>query len=464
MTTSIPASLSARLETHGQMHTLAFWDRLDEAQREGLIQDLQSVDFEHLARLSEKARTETADPHSTIEPLPQVTRGADPAQDARARALGEQLLEDGKVCAFVVAGGQGTRLGHDGPKGTYPATPINGHPLFQVFAEKLLALSRRVGTPVPWYVMTSPANHDATKSFFEANAYFGLDPRDVRFFDQGTMPAVDTEGRLILDEPHRLFRNPDGHGGSLRALHTSGAVDEMRASGIEEIFYFQVDNPLVEICDPTFMGYHREARSEFSSKSVPKRDPHEKVGVLCARDGQPGVIEYSDLADDLRDARDPGGKLRFRAGNIAVHAISRGFVERLNEGSFGLPFHVARKEIPTVDAGGQPTKVDGIKFETFVFDGLPLANEILVMEVPRADEFSPIKNQEGQDSAESSRIDQIDQFARWLEAAGGHVPRGEDGSPLHAIEISPLFADGADAVAARRADLPEAVTADIILS
>jgi UDP-N-acetylglucosamine/UDP-N-acetylgalactosamine diphosphorylase len=436
----IPVPLRDRLALCGQAHVLAFWDRLGVREREALLADLQSLDLDQLAGLIKGADACVEEPPEALEPLPQIVKGADEAADARAREEGEHLLSAGRVAAFVVAGGQGTRLGHPGPKGTYPATPLRGRPLFAVFADQLLALGKRYGRPIPWYVMTSPQNDEETRDFFARHGSFDLDPEDIVFLTQGTMPAIDARGRLILEAPHRLFRSPDGHGGSLLALHRSGALADMERRGVQHIFYFQVDNPLVEICDPVFLGYHAASGSEFSSKAVPKRDPEEKVGVLVRRGGRPAVIEYSDLSTDLRDARDQDGQLRFRAGNIATHVLSRPFVERLNEGRFALPFHVAKKSVPGLGDEGRPTEHAGTKFETFVFDALPLAERVMVMEVRRETEFSPIKNRDGADSAFTSANDQVARHAAWLEEVGVEVPRGADGRSLHLIEISPQVA------------------------
>jgi len=455
--------LRDRLVSAGQDHVLRFWNSLEPARQGAFAADLESVDLEQLAALHAKAVADVASTPGKVTPLSQITKGENPSSDARARAVGEELLAAGKVAAFTVAGGQGTRLGHDGPKGTFAATPIKGKPLFQVFAEKLLALGDRFGRPVPWYVMTSPLNHEQTTAFFESNDDFGLSPDQTMFFSQGTMPAVDADGHLILAAKDALFRSPDGHGGSLRALQVSGAVEDMRNRGIEDIYYFQVDNPVVEMCDPLFMGYHHMEGSAFSSKTVPKREPGEKVGILAEVDGKPGVIEYSDLSDSLRHARDADGKLTFRAGNIAVHGISRAFVERLNEGVFALPYHIARKDIPGLQPDGSVEKNPGVKFETFVFDALPLADKIMVLEVDRASEFSPIKNREGSDSPETSRRDQSTQFACWLEACGVDVPRDADGFSVHGIEIAPRFADSEAALEARKEALPRAIDGDTYL-
>ena len=298
-------------------------------------EQLQDVDFGLLKRLvAEAAAPPSAAPEAPPEPPEVVRKGADAARDAAFRKTGEELLKAGKVAALVVAGGQGSRLGHPGPKGTFPATPVRKKSLFRLFSEKLRALGARYGRAVPFFVMTSEENHADTVAFFEANGRFGLGAQQVVFFTQGMLPAVDATGRLVMKEPGVLFRSPNGHGGTLLALHRSGALDDLTRRGVEEIFYFQVDNPLVEMCDPVFLGGHRAQAADFSSKVVPKSGPDEKVGVLVRRAGVSGVVEYSDLAPELRNARDASGALRFSAGNIAVHALRVDFVRRLNAKGF----------------------------------------------------------------------------------------------------------------------------------
>ena len=374
-------------------------------------------------------------------PLP--AHGGDAAAWARAEAAGHEALRAGRIAAFTVAGGQGTRLGFDGPKGTFPVTPVRRAPLFQVFAEKVLAAGSRAGRPLHWFIMTSHQNHAATEAFFAERRWFGLDRGRVHFLRQGRMPAVDFAGRILLESPDAIALSPDGHGGSLRALDRSGALDLMRAEGVDTISYFQVDNPLVRAIDPAFLGWHRLAGSEMSSKMVPKTDPAEKVGLFCRRDGRLGVAEYSDLPADLQREREADGRLRFRAANIALHVLDREFVRRMaSEG--GLPFHRADKKIPTVDAAGkpvQPDKPNGVKFELFVFDALPFARNPLLLETARADDFSPVKNSTGADSPQTVRDDQLRQWARWLRAAGADLPVDATGLPAAALEVSPLFAD-----------------------
>ena len=455
MTRKPAADVKALLSAEGQEHLASVFDALDAAKAEAFAAELRSVDFPLLKRLVLQAGLPEI-PVSTgaMSPPHVVRKNADPVADRRRRATGEALLRAGKVAALVVAGGQGSRLGHAGPKGTFPATPVKKKTLFRLFSEKLIALGRRYGRAVPFLVMTSEENHADTVAFFEANDHFGLAPGQARFFTQGMLPAVDRDGRLVMKELGALFRSPNGHGGTLLALATSGLLDELEREGTEEIFYFQVDNPLVEMCDPTFVGGHREAGSEFSSKVVRKSGPEEKVGVLVSQGGVLTVVEYSDLPAELRDARNPDGSLQFSAGNIAVHMLRTDFVRRLNAHGFSLPFHVARKKLPCVAADGRLVDVQGLKFETFVFDALASAKSTFCLEVEREAEFAPIKNASGVDSAASSADLQSRLAAKWLEGAGIASPRGPDGAPVQPIEISPLYADGFDELVKRKPARP----------
>jgi UDP-N-acetylglucosamine/UDP-N-acetylgalactosamine diphosphorylase len=437
----------------GQEHVLQFWDDLPSDGRRHLLDQLAEINFGELARLIDEHITHQK-PLSlppNLEPAPFIRLPQAEAQAAerrRMKALGEELLAAGKVAALVVAGGQGTRLGYEGPKGAFPIGPVSGRPLFAIFADAIRAARRACGASIPWYIMTSRANDRQTRDFFDTYNCFDLPVGDVRFFTQGMMPAVDLRGKLILAARDELAWNPDGHGGTIRALARSGMLAEMAARGIEQISYFQVDNPLVPPLDPVFIGYHAAARSDMSSKTACKRDPLEKLGAFCLSGGRLHVIEYSDLPPALAEARNPGGGLHFEAGNLAIHMLSRSFVERLTSGGrFALPFHRAEKKIPCVDSSGRPhmpQQPNGIKFETFVFDALPVAERPLVLEVNRRQEFSPVKNADGEDSPSSARADMVRLAAESLEEAGVRVPRTEGGAAALKVEISPLAARTAE--------------------
>ncbi len=458
--------LKQQFEAAGQGQVFAFWDELDAAGRARLCADARAIDLAEMRRLVDTlvlGAAPQAFDFEGLEPAPYIAHprhGGDPARWEEARRLGEAALRAGKVAAFTVAGGQGTRLGYDGPKGTFPITPVTGKPLFAVFAEKLKAAGRRYGVRIPWYIMTSVFNHDDTVAAFERAGYYGLAADQVTFFPQGRMPAVDFAGKILLAAKDRLAMSPDGHGGSLRALVRSGALERMRGQGSEVISYFQVDNPLVQVIDPVFLGFHLGAGAEMSSKMIPKAYPGEKLGHFCVRDGRLLVVEYSDMPVALKEQRDASGQLRFRAGSIAIHILSVGFAGRIGSGTDGisLPFHRADKKIPTIDARGRPVSPDrpnGVKFEMFVFDALPFAANSVVVETLREDDFSPVKNPTGPDSAESCRADQLKQWARWLAAAGVELPRQPDGTPAVTFEISPLFADSQEAFLERWAALPQ---------
>ena len=445
----------AKLESIGQTSVLRFYDSLDAAGKARLDAQLAAIDFDALPGLIDgyvKNKPAVALPE-TIEPVrayPQRPDAAHAELYDKALVRGRELLRAGKVAAFLVAGGQGTRLGYDGPKGEYPVTPIKKKPLFQVFAEQLQAHGAAAGKPIPWYVMTSDINDAPTRAFFEKNNYFGYDKNHVRFFPQGMMPAFAMTGEMLLGARDSLALSPDGHGGSLRALRKSGALDDMRQRGVEHLSYFQVDNAIVHTIDPLFLGLHDLTGSEMSSKTIAKAGPLEKVGNFCVGDGRVQVIEYSDLPEELARQTDAAGGLKFNAGSIAIHAIRVDFVDRLTApgSDLKLIWHRADKKVPFVDEAGNPVKPvepNAVKLEQFVFDAIPLARNALVYTTSREEEFSPVKNADGVDSPATSRRDQIRRHARWLEAAGVTVPRTADGEPDCTIEISPVFAvDEAD--------------------
>jgi UDP-N-acetylglucosamine/UDP-N-acetylgalactosamine diphosphorylase len=306
--------------------------------------------------------------------------------------------------------------------------------------------------------MTSHANHADTEAFFAEHRWFGLDAARVHFFRQGRMPAVNFDGRILLESEDAIALSPDGHGGSLRALERSYALELMRREGIDLLSYFQVDNPLVRCIDPAFIGWHLLRGSEMSSKMVPKAYAEEKVGHFCIQRGRLVVVEYSDLPAALQREKDATGQLRYLAGSIAIHLLDREFIRRMATGGadVSLPFHRADKKIPTVDAQGaavRPEKPNGVKFELFVFDALPFARNPVVIETLRCNDFSPVKNAEGLDSPKTSREDQLRQFGRWLAAAGADFERDATGLPRALIEVAPSFGYDEDSFAASWAAL-----------
>jgi UDP-N-acetylglucosamine/UDP-N-acetylgalactosamine diphosphorylase len=447
-------SIRRRLEAAGQDHLLRFLAELNPDAQSRLIDQISQIDLESVPELVQEYVRRKPDAGVPARPEPASYYPANPSSPTRPwdaakfRSLGESLLRAGKVAAFTVAGGQGSRLGFEGPKGMYPAGAVTGKPLFQIFAEGLLAGARKFGKPVPWYIMTSPLNHEPTVAFFRERGFFGLREADVVFFPQGVLPSFEMgSGKILLAAKDEVATNPDGHGGSIRALHQSGALDDMRRRGAEHVSYFQVDNPIVRVADPVFIGLHAgapDSSGEMSSKMIPKASPEEKVGVFVRENGRTQVIEYSDLPADLAQQRDASGGLRFLAGSIAVHIMSVKFLTRLNtERGFSLPFHRAEKKVPHVDLKTgemvSPKDPNGIKLERFVFDALPLCRASIVLETERVEEFAPIKNASGVDSPQSSGRIQTQRAAGWLRARGVEIPI-KDGEPDCTLEIGPLTA------------------------
>ena len=434
------AEAKKRLAACGQEHVLEYWKGLSKAERSTLLAQVAAIDPKSVKACAAALKGGVAAAVDTSRGLAPKVAELKGAALARAVAAGERELKAGRVAALLVAGGQGSRLGYDGPKGCYSIGPVTGAPLFHFHARKILARSRRYGRPIPFYVMTSEANNAATVECFRANGYFGLDPKDVFFFTQGMWPGMTKDGKIILDAPGHVFMSPDGHGGLLAALKRSGALDDMKRRGIKSVFFFQVDNPLVEIADPAFVGYHVLERSEYSLKLCAKRDPFEKVGMPMLVGGRYRMVEYTEMTRE-QCLRKKGGKLYYLYGSPAIHVFDRAFLAR--EAAKSMPLHLAFKKIPCVVGGKvvKPAEPNGYKFEKFIFDILPNARRAAFLAFDQKDEFSPVKNAEGNDSPATCRADLRAKWAKMLAAAGVKAP---DSMPL---EIDPAYAlDAADLV------------------
>jgi UDP-N-acetylglucosamine/UDP-N-acetylgalactosamine diphosphorylase len=459
--------LREQFARHGQAHALASWEELGPEARASLYEQaarlgpqLERLTAAHAAARSPHGAESSTAASSTADGSTAQAAIAPPVaielcdslpgseREAQARAIGDRILSEGRVGVFLVAGGQGTRLGFPHAKGCFPVGPVSERTLFELQAQKLRGLARRTGRRLPWYIMTSPATDRETREAFESRDFFGLDPADVFIFCQDTVPAFDFEGRLMLEAAGRIFESPDGHGGSLTALASSGALDDMQRRGIDRIYFYQVDNPLVNIADPVYLGFHEQTASEMSCKVVRKIDPDEKVGVLAQLGERLSVVEYSELANEQRYERDEHDQLRYWAGNVAMHLLNVDFVRRVAANAFDLlPYHLSAKKIPTLDSNGQtriPDAPNGHKLERFVFDALGATERTCVVETSACEEFFPIKNASGVDSPETSRRALVAQYRRWLEAAGIAVPEDID-----KIEIDHSVIDGpGDAAAA----------------
>ncbi|MBO5724619.1 MAG: UTP--glucose-1-phosphate uridylyltransferase, partial [Lentisphaeria bacterium] len=373
------------LVKYGQEHLLRALEQATAEQRAKLETQLSGIDFEELQSLIreyvlQKPVTEIP---ADLAPAPFFPlKAADPAQEEYYRKAceeGRKLLREGQVAFLVVAGGQGTRLGFDGPKGTYPICPVTGKSLFGYFAERIKRVSEKYGRDLPWYIMTSELNDCATKNFFAENDYFGLAKKQVRFFTQGTMPAISRDGRILLNAPDSLALSPNGHGGTLLALKRSGALEEMKREGVKYISYFQVDNPLAPFTDLLFLGLHALENSDMSARMLPKTNAFEKLGNFCVSGGKLHIIEYSDMPDEMAQKTNEDGALAFLSGSPAIHVISRDFVEKLTSGNrLNLPWHRADKKVPYLNEKMELVQVEepnAVKLEYFIFDAIPLAEK-----------------------------------------------------------------------------------------
>lgn len=423
--------LRVALERHGQAHVLEGIDRLDEETRDRFLARLDAVDWEEL---SAPARAHGS-PQDSVD-APEVVTLAERAERGAALAsAGEEALRAGRVAVLVVAGGQGTRLGFAGPKGCFPIGPHSGKTIYQLQAEKVVSLSRRVGQRLPLLVMTSPATDAETRTFFAEHGRFGLADDQLRVFVQGTVPSLDRVGRALLAAPGVLLENPDGHGGTLPALVATGELDRLRGEGIEHLVYVQVDNLLARLDDPVLVGLLAEHEADVVSKVLEKRAPDEKVGNLVRSGGRDRVIEYTELSREQTRARTAAGELAFRWGSPALHAWSVDFLARLAERGYRPPLHRSAKPLRAWLGEGLQ-QVEGWKLERFVFDLIPEAERSVALEIRREDEFAPVKNASGADSP-ATALELTQRLAvEWLRTAGLRV----DLPPGARVEISPLYA------------------------
>lgn len=442
-------TLEQKLAPYGQTHLLAFWDQLWPGEQDRLASQIERLDLGLIDRLyREQGTTEdwsTKAERATPPPAARLNSTSNPYSKDEAIGRGRAALDADQVAVLIVAGGQGTRLGFDHPKGMFPIGPVSGSSLFRILLEKVLATSRRHRVRVPLYIMTSQATHDETAQYLKEHSNFGLPADDIHLFCQGTMPAVDlATGGVLLAEKGQLALSPDGHGGMLAALAGSGGLDRLEQQGIRQVFYCQVDNPLVRLCDAEFLGYHLLAESELSTQVVAKRAPLERVGNVAMVDGRMTIIEYSDLPQAVAEKRNPDGSLYLWAGNTGVHVFELSFLGRMSREASALPFHLAKKKVPYVNDRGalvEPETPNAIKFERFIFDLLPAANNPFVMEVDAARAFAPVKNAPGEasDTPESVQARMVALHGEWLRRVDVSVAPGVP------VEISPLFAlDDAD--------------------
>lgn len=448
-----PQALLERLKDYGQEDAFARWDELSPDERDHLVKDIESLDLPRLDRIIRCSLRSQGLPVAAIEPVPErsVSTVEERTMDERERwwKMGLKAISDGKLAVLLLSGGQGTRLGSSDPKGCFNIGLPSGKSLFQLQAERILCIQRLAAQAtsegagsgsalIRWYIMTSPFTDDATRKYFESHKYFGLESDQVTFFQQGTIPCVSKDGRFIMETPYKVAKAPDGNGGVYSALKSSKLLEDMATRGIKYIDCYGVDNALVRVADPTFLGYFIDKGVSAGAKVVRKAYPQEKVGVFVRR-GKGGpltVVEYSELDPSLASAiNQETGRLRFCWSNVCLHMFTLDF---LNQVANGLEkdsvYHLAEKKIPSIH--GQTV---GFKLELFIFDAFPYAPSTALFEVLREEEFAPVKNANGTnfDTPDSARLLVLRLHTRWVIAAGGFLTHSV---PLYAtgVEVSPL--------------------------
>lgn len=396
-----------KLQKYNQEHLIKFMDELTEEEKNSLIEEIESIDLDLIKKLYDDTKNSAellnAD-KGEITPLPCVDKSNMSREEYdKYYQLGTQLMKDGKYAALTMAGGQGTRLGYSGPKGSYfLGEPINKS-LFQIQCERLAARNKQIGCVIPWYIMTSRENDAQTKQFFEENNYFGYDKDSIMFFRQGFLPMLLEDGKIVMTDKKSIKQGADGHGGVFKAAIDSGAVADMKKRGVEWIFVGGIDNILVRLDDPLFVGYLAANNFRLGGKSLIKRDPYEKAGVFCKRGGRPCVIEYTEISDEMAHATDADGKYLYGDLHILCNMFNIGVFDDMSD--CGLPYHVAHKKTDYIDEKGELIKADApnaYKYEAFMFDAFENYENMGILRVKREEEFAPIKNKEGQDSPQTA--------------------------------------------------------------
>ena len=386
--------VKATLKKYGQEHLLNHYETLDDAHKQKLLDEIKSIDFELINSLYQNAEKTQDNEGEVITPIDYLDKYKLNDQYKYYENLGKKAIKEGKLAVVTMAGGQGTRLGHNGPKGTYDIGLDSHKSLFELLCDGIKEEAKKYDVTIPWFIMTSRENNKETVDFFEKHKYFGYQKdKNLFFFIQGELPMVDTEGKILIGEDGLIKLAADGHGGIYESLVKTGMTKKMREMGVEWVFIGGVDNCLVKMVDPVLMGVAIDKNVTVACKSVVKANPQEKVGVFCKRNGKPNVIEYTEITDEMAEARDEDGELLYGESHILCNLFSVGAIERM--GAEPLPYHVAFKKASYLDKDGKIVKPDSpnaYKFEAFLFDAFGEVDEMAVLRVKREEEFAPVKN------------------------------------------------------------------------
>ncbi|XP_057298013.1 UDP-N-acetylhexosamine pyrophosphorylase-like [Hydractinia symbiolongicarpus] len=453
------AEVETMLKKHGQEHLLKFWDTLSEEKQNSFLKELQSIDFTRVETLAAKAQADLSHcqdkKDDLMECLPKdvVQKKSAATEEERQKWWDDGLkgISEGTVAVILLAGGQGTRLGVNYPKGMYDVGLPSKKTLYQLQAERINKLQQlaeeKYGKKcaIRWYIMTSAATLKSTVDYFQENSYFGLEQSNVNFFEQHQLPCLTFEGKLILSSTGSVAKSPDGNGGLYYALKTGKILEDMEKFGVKQVFVYCVDNILVKVADPHFIGFCIQRGVEASNKVIIKEDPNESVGVVCKCEGKYQVVEYSEISPATAEKRNQDGSLTYKDSNICLHFFTLDFLKKIISNHLDdLPHHIAKKKIPLVNEEGEvvkPSAPNGMKLEKFVFDVFQFTDKFAVFEVDRQHDFSPLKN--GPDtpkaSAVSCKLDTFRLHRSYLEAAGATFD-----DSVRECEISPLLSYGGE--------------------
>ncbi|CAD6501547.1 BgTH12-01799 [Blumeria graminis f. sp. triticale] len=452
-----------------QEQVFTFYDTLDVTEKASLFSQLSKFDPDYINQITKRAldSVKTTNDREKLEPLPSSATASILDSDSKDidkwHEQGLNLIAENKVGVVLMAGGQGTRLGSSEPKGCFNIGLPSEKSLFQLQGERIyklqqLAKKRAANgkeVVIPWYIMTSGPTRGPTEKFLKEHDYFGLSKSNVTVFEQGVLPCISNDGKILLEGKGKVAVAPDGNGGIYQALVSCEILADVKKRGIEHIHAYCVDNCLVKVADPVFIGFSSSKNADIATKVVRKRNATEPVGLIMLKNGKPGVVEYSEIDQEIAVAMDPiqPGILKFRAGNIVNHYYSTRFLKTIPQWAHKLPHHIARKKIPFIDTLQgtvvKPEKPNGIKLEQFVFDCFPMLDlsRFACLEVKREDEFSPLKNARGtgEDDPDTSKKDIMDQGKRWAQAAGALL---KSEAEQVGLEISPLISYGGEGLAA----------------
>ena len=395
-----------KLKEYGQNHIVNILEKLDETKKQELIEQINKIDFHQMMELYQNTKKEIEFKESKIEPVPYLDKAKlTKEQREEFDKLGEEVVKNNQYAVVTMAGGQGTRLGHTGPKGTFKLDVYGkGKYLFEILADNLQEANKKYGVVINWYIMTSKENNADTVEFLEKNNYFGYDKNKVIIFKQSELPLVDTEGKFLINKEYKIKEASDGNGGTYSSLRASGCLADMKEKGIKWVFIGSVDNALLKMIDVTLLGMAVKKGVQIASKSVAKANPQERVGVFCKMNNHPKVIEYTELPEKMAEEVDSDGELKFGESHIMCNLYTIDAIEKISKEP--LIYHTAFKKNSYIDENGKEviqTEPNSYKFESFIFDAFELFDDIAILRGKREDDFAPVKNKEGVDSPKTAK-------------------------------------------------------------